>query len=192
MQKIFFTLTALLLSACVGTSPTSQFYTMRTTDVSNSPIVSEKITASIGIEPVKIPYMLDRPQMVVVKQNDIEVSISERHRWAEPLSNIVARKLVGDLALALPKAQIRNKSFALEKFDYSVMVEITTLQATFDDKISLEAWYSITDKNGKVVKQQKFSLSKPVGDTYENLVLVESQIMEELALNIAQTLSKLK
>lgn len=192
MKKLVILGILCLVAACVGTSPSSQFYTMRTMDKTNAPVVSQTVSANIGVEQVKIPYMLDRPQMVVIGKNEIDVSISERHRWAEPLSIIIQRKLTGDMSAVLPDAQIRNKNYALEKFDRSVVVDISVLTATLGDKVTLEAWYTITDANGKTLARKKFTLSEPVGVTYEELVSTQSDMVQQLAIAIAQTLAKTK
>lgn len=192
MKKFIVPVIFCMLAACVGTSPSSQFYTMRTMDSAKVPVVSKSVSNSIGIEQVKVPYMLDRPQIVVVKENEIEVSISERHRWAEPLSIIIQRKLVGDMSAVLPNAQIRNKNYALEKFDRSVVVEISKLDATLGDKVSMEAWYTISDASGKILTRKKYTSAEPVGTTYEDLVSVESNMIEALALEIAQSILKTK
>lgn len=192
MKKLFVIGILCLLAACVWTSPSSQFYTMRTMEAAGAPVISKSFQASIGVEQVKVPYMLDRPQIVVVKENEIEVSISERHRWAEPLSIIIQRKLAGDMSIVLPNAQIRNKNYALEKFDRSVIVEISKLDATLGDKVSLEAWYTISDASGKILARKKYALTEPVGTTYEDLVSVTSNMIQALAVEIAQTVSKTK
>lgn len=181
-----------LLSACVGSSPTSQFYTLRTINSDKTIVLSKNVTSNIGIEPVKIPYMLDRPQIVVIDKNEIEVSISERHRWAEPLAIIIQRKLTEDISAALPNAKIRSKNYALEKFDRSIVIDISKLDATLGDKVSMEAWYSINNEAGKTLVSKKFVLTEQVGTTYEDLITVESDMMQQLAIAIAQTLAKTK
>lgn len=189
MKKLFAILTVIMLSGCIGQSRPARFYSLTTQTPAAQSFKSAKIF--IGIEPVKVPVYLDKPQIVTRNPNEVELSISELNRWAEPLSDAIQNTLAADIGSALPNAVVKPSSFRKEGFDYIVWVEITKFEGVWNENVVLEAWWSILDNDNKPVARDKANLSRPLGDTYDNLVQQQSGLISELSEKIAARLAKL-
>ena len=99
--------TTLLLAGCGGSSPRVEFYTLNPlSDIqaqSNTPATDRKI--SIGVGPVEIPEILDRPQ-IVTRTGPNKLSIDEFHRWAGRLDEGFAGVLAENISLLLSTDQV--------------------------------------------------------------------------------------
>ncbi len=189
MRKIFVLTTALFLSGCFGgMSPQSTFYTLK-------PMAQEAVSSralSVAVEPVKIPAMIDRPQIVTMQSNGITLHFSETNRWAENLSTLLQRTLVGDLVVLMPKSSVQVKMFSREGVDYTVYLNVTQLDGVLGNQAILKAHWTLLDKNGKTVFQSSADLKAPVGENYDDFVLTQSNLLAELAEKIAQKLANVK
>ncbi|MBQ8661614.1 MAG: membrane integrity-associated transporter subunit PqiC [Alphaproteobacteria bacterium] len=190
MKKLFTLIAVVLLGGCLGgfSSP-SRFYSLTPQETPARTYQSSRLF--VGVEPVKVPVYLDKPQIVTRNANQVELSISENNRWAEPLSDAMQNVLASDLGALLPGATIKPSSFRKEGFDYTVWVEINKFEGTWNRQAELDAWWSILNSDNKIIARDKVSLSRPLGDSYDNLVQQQSALTEELAAQIAARLAKL-
>ena len=189
MKKLFTIMTLILLGGCMGISRPARFYSLTTQTTAPQIFKSAKIF--VGIEPVKVPVYLDKPQIVTRNPNKVELNISELNRWAEPLSDAIQNTLSADIGNALPKAVIKPSSFRKEGFDYIVWVEITKFEGTWTENVTLEAWWSILNNDNQPIIRNKVNFNRPLGDTYDNLVVQQSLLIGELAEEISTYLAKL-
>ena len=97
-MKKYLTLLFFMLSACAFTQQ-SRFYRLQAL-ADNITISSQKI--SIGIEEVAVPRYVDRPQIVLVDKDTSELTVSEFHRWGEPLASSITRVLADDISSYIP------------------------------------------------------------------------------------------
>lgn len=191
MKKVLTLLAFLGLTACFGgMTPPSRFYSL--TPIQNSSDVFKSAKLSIGVEEVKVPVYLDRPQIVTRYDNQVELNVSELNRWSEPLSVAMQRTIADNLAVYLPNASVKPSGFRREGFDYVVWVEVNKFDGSWNKTVDLSVWWSVFDKNGDVVLQKKANLSRPLGSSYDDLVKEDSDLISELSLQIAQNLARLK
>lgn len=190
MKKLFALIAVVLLGGCLGgfSSP-SRFYSLTPQEAPAQTYKSSRLF--VGVEPVKVPVYLDKPQIVTRNANQVELSISENNRWAEPLSDAMQNVLASDLGALLPGATVKPSSFRKEGFDYIVWVEINKFEGTWNRQAELDAWWSILNADGKIVARNKVNLSRPLGTGYDNLVQQQSVLLEELAAQIAARLARL-
>lgn len=190
MKKLLALITVVLLGGCLGgfSSP-SRFYSLTPQEDPAQTYKSGRLF--VGIEQVKVPVYLDKPQIVTRNANQVELSISENNRWAEPLSDAMQTVLASDLGALLPDATVKPSSFRREGFDYTVWIEINKFEGTWNRQAELDAWWSILNSNGKIIARDKVSLSRPLGDSYDNLVQQQSILLEELSAQIAVRLARL-
>ncbi|MBQ8785892.1 MAG: membrane integrity-associated transporter subunit PqiC [Alphaproteobacteria bacterium] len=185
-MKKYVVVFTLLLSAC-AMSPNSHFYQLQAQK--NDVAISNR-SISVGIEEVDVPQYIDRPQIVLIKKNSSELSVSEFHRWAEPLTSSITRILADDISTFMPKSVIKPQSYTMEQFNFTINVEINKFDAELNDKVTLDAWWTIY-RNGKNVARGRSTLDAPAGDTYDSIVNAQSNLINEMAKQIAQKLSKL-
>ena len=186
LLKIVFA--CLFLSACVfGTSQSAKFYTLTSPEI---PVVSKKCTGFIGIGRVQLPKYMDRPQIVTQSKDTPEMVVSEYNRWVEAPAILTTRTLTANLSALLPNAQIKMRQSVTEKFNTFVSVEVVKMNAVLGKEAALEAWFSIKDKNGKVLTHKKFTKTAEIGKKYEDLVNGYSTLWMRLSQAIAEQLKK--
>lgn len=191
MKKILALVAVLGLTACFGgMTPPSKFYSL--TPIQSSQKIFKSAKLNIGVEEVKVPVYLDRPQIVTRHDNQVELNVSELNRWSEPLSVAMQRAIADNLAVYLPNASVKPSGFRREGFDYVVWVEVNRFDGSWDKTVDLSVWWSVFDKNGDAVLQKKTNLSRPLKDSYDDLVKEDSDLISELSLQIAQNLARLK
>ncbi len=188
MKIIKIIIPCLLLSGCfVGASQESKFYTQ---SAISAQTVSTEYAAFVGINRIQLPKYIDRPQIVTQLKDSVQINLSEYNRWVDAPSVLATRILTEDLSTLLPTAKIKINQSKGETFDYTVAVEVAKLDAVLDDKIDFVAWYTIKDKKGKIINQQKFTNSVKIGKTYDDLAIGYSQLFAELSQEIAAVLIK--
>lgn len=147
---------------------------------------------------ISIPNYLDRPQVVTIKNNKTELNISELNRWAEPLANSLQRTIVNNLSFYMKNSTIRPVNMNHKAFDFIVTVNINKFDGTFGNSVFLDVYWSVKNKNNKMVtnKHSYFQLPlsnayNPLSDNYNELVKRESELVDELSIQIAKTLEQL-
>lgn len=191
MKKLYSLFLLALVSACMsfGSTPPSRFFSLQT--ITESQAVS-KSRISIGIEEVNIPEYLDKPQIVTVGDNMVELKISEQNRWSEPLSTMMQRTIANDMASLMPNAVVKSRNMSNERFDYAVFIEVDKFDGALNGKAQLNAWWYVLKKGSRdIVLRQKAEFVQPVGRDYDDLVQAESRLVSQLAEQIAMRISNL-
>ena len=177
-----------LLGACVfGTSKKSTFYTLTP---QQTVALSNQNLNFIGVNRIQLPKYLDRPQIVTQNKDSSEMIVSEYNRWIESPSVLATRMVVENLSALLPKTQIKMNQFGTEKFDKIVSVEVVSMNAILSKKAKLNAWYTIKNKEGKILLRQKFTQTVDIDKSYDDLALGYSQLWMKLSQQIAKNLIK--
>ncbi len=179
-----------LLTACVFGSKPSNFYQIQSIKPASAVALSNT-NISIGIDRMQIPPYIDKPQIVTIIPDTLELNISEFNRWVGPLSSGLPRVIANDMAFYLPNAFIKPKTSINEVFDYTLVVEINRLDATFDKTAELDAWWTIYKGSKAVVRKESF-FELPVGASYGDIVEKQSILVEKLSKEISQSFVNLK
>jgi len=186
MKLIKIVIPCLLLGACMfGTSKNAKFYTQSAISTNT---ISAEYTASLSVNRVQLPKYVERPQMVTQQKDSLQINISEYNRWVELPSVLATRVITKNLSVLLPAAQVKENQSKGEGFNWIISVEIVELNAVLGEKAELVAWYTIKNTSKKVITQQKFSHTVPIGKTYEDLANGYSRLLAELSQEIATSL----
>ena len=167
-----------------GVSQNSRFYSP-ISEVTAS--MSDSYTNSVAILRVQMPKFIDKPQIISRNKGDVQISVSEYNRWVEPLSILYTRTLVENLNTLLPNAPVEMFK-GNNSLNRRVFVDIVKIDALWNYKVILEAWYTIETEKDQILVRRKFSDSIPLGDNYENLVRVHSKLIGNLSKSIADSL----
>lgn len=192
MKKALYLITILfLLSSCFGgRTKRSNFYNI--VSIENNDIkITSKTSPIIGVELVSIPGYLDRPEIITIKGNDTELEISDFNRWAEPLSNSIQRVISNNLSIYMKNATIRPMNLYRRTFDYTVVIYIIKFEGKFNDKVYLDSWYSVYNRNSVNVINERVKFDTELGNTYEDLVEKQSILVSKLSEAIAKKLARL-
>lgn len=189
MRKLCVLGLLLILSGCFSASPNSTFYNLTPIAKAESSVYN-KPRFLVGVEAVSIPIYLLKPQIITRDADGVELTISEFNRWGEPLNGMLQRIIATDLAIYLPNSQIKPKGYISEQFDYEILVEITNFDSTLGKQATLDAWWSIFDKNGKRISLKHTDVSIKLGDSYDDLARAQSQLIAQMSHQIAAEINK--
>ena len=188
MKVIKIIIPCLLLSGCLlGTSQQAKFYTQ---DTISAEAISTDYNTFVGVNRVQLPKYVDRPQIVTQLKDSVQINISEYNRWVEAPSVLATRVVAEDLSNFLPAAKVKMNQSKGDEFDYTVSMEIVKINAVLDDKAELVAWFTVKDKKGKTIINQKFVNTVQIGKNYDDVALGYSQLLADLSREIANVLIK--
>jgi len=193
MRKVFYSLIViLLLSSCItGKSKPSNFYNLVSYDNSNIKIKNKKRFIT-NIEQVVIPAYLDRPQIITLNGEDTEFNISETNRWAEPLASSIQRTLARDIYSYMPNSIIRSSLIGVTDADYHIYVIIDKFDGRFGDKLTMNVWWSVLNKNGKILITKNSSFEGDLkSNSYNDLIKEYSKLVNQLAIEIGNKINSL-
>lgn len=187
MKKISTVLCCMLLMACSWRSPNSSFYVMDSSDLQ---LLSDK-KISVSVARVKVPDMLDRPQIIVSDKGSSQIKVLEFERWGETYPDMLQSTITNDLIAYLPNAYVKRTYFDGENTLYSVNVEINRLQAYKGDKVVLSAWWNIKDAKGNIIKREQGSYEAKVdGNEIRDMVAAQAEAVHKMSRDIASALAK--
>ena len=194
---ILFLISGLVISGCVATNPSqpAKFYQL---SALSKPIEGAKAQSgegcfAIGVGPVEIAEYLNRSQ-IVLRTNEIELTLDEFNKWAEPLEDTLTRVLAENLANLLctdPIAIYPSRGYIT--LDYKVEVEVLRLDGDLGKDIKLITRWAILGKERDellVVRRSTYTESTK-DNTHKTLVLAKSRALEKLSEEIATAIKEL-
>lgn len=183
---------ALLMAGCARTSPVT-YYQLTAIDADRPAAIASAIgDLVIGIGPVRLPELLDRPQ-IVIRTGSNRLQLAEGRRWAESLSENITRVLRENLAARLATERIVYYPWSrAAAVDYQIVIEILRFEGEGYNEAHLEAIWSIQGRNGKILLPQrrvKYRVESATPD-FEGLVQALSGTLSQLCREIAHQLTQ--
>jgi uncharacterized lipoprotein YmbA len=187
---------AVLLAGCGGSPTPVEFYTLNslsgTMPSANPADAAQNI--AIGIGPVEIPKILDRPQ-IVTRTGPNTLKVDEFHRWAGPLQEGFAKVLAENISLLLTTHQVAVYPWeAGFKPHYRIALDIRYFEGQFGENVVLAVVWRVSGRENQKIKTIKTSVIKepvPAAD-YKSLVAAKSQAVARLSREIAQEIRNLQ
>src|SRR5262249_18000674 len=155
----------LVLSGCLGGTPTTQFYLVPSLSGPDtaSPAAAGRRDLTLGVGPVTVPPYLDRPQ-IVTRTSRAKLVLADLDQWAAPLPDTIARVLAEDLALLLPTERVVLYPWPRTMDpDSQVTVEVLQLDRGPGGEVVLAARWSLLDRDGKERVLRTSRLSQTAG-----------------------------
>jgi uncharacterized lipoprotein YmbA len=189
--------TLLLLAGCGGSSQRVEYYTFNPLigmqAEANTSVTDQKL--SIGIGPVEIPIILDRPQ-IVTRSGPNKLNIDEFNRWAGRLDENFARVLGENISLLLGTDQVAVYPWQTDfKPGYRIALKINYFEGQWGKDVLLETIWSVAgQKNQPTSVMRKTVVSEPLSaePNYEALVAAHSRAIAQLSREIAQEIRRLQ
>ncbi len=189
--------TIFILAGCRSSAPTIEFYTLNSLSGSeakaNTTAADQKL--SIGIDPVEIPEILDRPQ-IVTRSGPNKLNVDEFHRWAGRLDESVARVLAGNISLLLGTDQVAVYPWQADfKPRYRIALKISYFEGQWGQDVFLEAIWGVTSQESHQTHTVRKSIIKEPLSTevdYEALVAAQSRAIARLSREIVQEIQNLR
>jgi len=140
----------------------------------------------IGIDPVRLPKYLDRPQLETLTDQG-KMKLAEFHRWAEPFSAGFTRILTGSLAARLPASLVVTLPARYLAPEWILEIRVHDFLVRQDD-CHLRADWRLSG-NGKTLTWHREDIHLPRrSDTYETLPMTMSGAIDTLAERIVERL----
>jgi uncharacterized lipoprotein YmbA len=185
-----------VLVGCRSGAPPVEFYTLSALNAATAkanPSVAEPKIA-IGVGPVQIPQVLDRPQ-IVTRTGPNKITLDEFHRWAGSLQADFAQVLAENISLLLGIDEVVvypwQAGFAP---DYRVAVDIKSFEGQWGKNVLLDAIWQIGDRTGtKTLAVNRSVITEPLtAASYDALVAAQSHAVAQLSREIVQEIRDLQ
>ena len=187
MKKIVLCLMVSLLSGCFFSTPNSTFYLLES-NAELEPVSQKRL--SIAVQDVLLPDYLQKPQIVLQKENSPELKVSEFNRWGSDLEGMIQNTLIEDFQRSFPQGTIKPLLFG-SSAQYIVKLNIEKMTGFLRQDAVLSGSWQILNRSNKVLRQADFKLATPAGRTYGSYVSAQSKLISELACEIAQAIEAL-
>lgn len=188
------------LTACgfSRTSEPARFYTLTTPAVEQ--VRGPANPTNVVIENVSVPQSVDRPQMVVKYTDSNMVDVSEFDRWIESPSSAMNIAISENMNMYARNINAIPKQIATHRDNakYVVSIDFVRFDTEVNGKITMSAWWTISNTNGDVLVQKK---TTRVADTpneksdrpdYDAIVAAQSKMIADISYKIADAISELK
>ncbi len=178
------TMLAATVAGCTSPAPRTKFYTLAPAE-SAQPILETNVT--IGVGPIRLPDMLDRPQ-IVVRTDSNKLQLIETAHWGGRLSDNLARVLEENLEQLLPNARIIGYPWEVRRRpDYQIVVNILEFDGNPKKETILRAsWSIVIPKTSEELAYAKHAYrTETQPRTLAGMVSTLSKQLAELAQDIA-------
>ncbi len=185
--------TLLLLTACVGTTPPSQFYMLEplTPNFANESHPGQESRLTLALAPVKISHYLDRAQIVSAAGKNT-YQLDELHRWAERLDENMTRVMLQNLTQALATDVVLTTSKRAQQSELRLAVNVLEFHVDAEQKAKLVAQWQVNRGDAVVLSQQTTHQVPVASEDIALKVQALNQCFNQLSQDIAGALELLK
>jgi uncharacterized protein len=187
---------ALAASGCFTPQPDpSKFFLLAPADgaAANSVAptgLAPSFSPTIGLGPIKLPEYLDRDE-VVTRVGPNRLELSDKDRWAEPLSDNFRQVLAQDLTQSLgTHSVIFFPWVGTTQIDYQVRIDVYRFETDPNANAQLVAHWQVLDGSGKLLYAGDSNLSEQA-QPGEPVAAALSRTVEGLARQIASAIQSL-
>ena len=182
-------LAAKMFYGCTGASQPTTYYVLAPSENLSSDVPSPT-GMSVGVGPIKLPDILDRPH-IVTRTEQHRVDINEFHRWGDSMKGQVSEMLVESLSNLLQTPHV--SAYPWERTfnpDYQLYIDIRRFDGRIDGPVVLSAVWRVVDRpNDKHVITQRFSTTIPVAGTgFKAYVAAQNSALDQLSREMAKGL----
>lgn len=178
----------LLLVGCIGNpSKPSEFYVLGTTPGTPVNTALAQDALSIGLGPLTLPEIYDRPQ-IVTRGEANRITLAEFDRWGGDLDKELARALAGNLMTRLNTDRIVPFPWPRRYDpDFQVTVRLFRFDGVLGSNAALEGIWRVLDAHkGCELAADRFSITEDTdGPGYSALVTAMSRAVAALSQDIA-------
>ena len=180
-QPTLFLAAILALAAGCASAP-SKFYTLNATATGDG---ASAASYAVAVGPVTVPAEVDRPQFTVTVAPN-RVAVDEFNRWAEPLTDNIARVVAVDLATLLGTPRVTSTTLANFNPNYRVTVDIQKFKSMPGQSAQLDAVWVVRRPAGNVTLSGRTTATEPVTDSsYDALAAAHSRALAKLSSDLA-------
>lgn len=183
------------LIGCQGVTSPVQFYTLATPEAPAEAVNPAKApdAIAVGIGPLELPKMLDRPQ-IVTRGTGNKLQLTEFHRWGGSLNEDILRVMTEQISALLRSNRVLAHPWA-DYFqpDYRIYLVFNRFDGRLGESLVLNATWTVTDSRGRKALAVRRSVIREslAAPDYESLVSASSRALEVLSRQIADEIEGL-
>jgi uncharacterized lipoprotein YmbA len=191
LSSLYILLISIALSACttliegntesvVNNLGGTRFYSLS----SLPPATTTNATLRIGVGPLQIPRLLNRPQ-IISRKNSNEINMAELHQWGGSYEEELLQVMTDNLSTLLKTDSIEQYPWKFSfKPNYQVRINIERLDGRIGKAVILKARWRLL-KNNRELFVKRALINTPVqGKSYEAYVKAQSKALETLSRQI--------
>lgn len=192
LSSLYIVLISITLSACttliegdtesvVSNLGGTRFYSLS----SLPPATATNTTLRIGVGPLQIPRLLNRPQ-IISRKNSNEINMAELHQWGGSYEEELMQVMTDNLSTLLKTDSIEQYPWKFSfKPNYQVRINIERLDGEIGRTVILKTRWRLL-KNNKEILVKRALINTPIqGKSYEAYVKAQSKALETLSQQIA-------
>ncbi len=190
LKIIWVSLLIISLNACssVLNTPDSalgdtHFYSL----VALAPVSTvNKSQLRIGVGPIEIPRLLNRPQ-IISRKNNTEILMAEKHQWGGSYKEELIQALTDNLSNLLNTDNIEQYPWKFSfKPAYSVRVNIERFDGQLSKAVILKARWRLYKGSQEVLVKRSVITVATLGRSYSAYVKAQSKALAQLSQRIAK------
>jgi uncharacterized protein len=182
------------MTGCAGTSAPARLYVLTPAPeaAAESPVIGAACNLGLGVGPIRLPALLDSPQIVTRRGAD-EIERAEFDRWAEPLADTIPRVLAENLAALWKTDRIVMFPWdPAQSVQYQVVVTVMRFDGVMGGDVVLDAGWRILASDGKELMVNRSVLTQSTTRTgYLAMVMAMSRALMAFSHKITVELAKL-
>jgi len=189
LNILWFSLLLVSLSACSSALTTAdsalgdtRFYSLVALAPSST---SSNSALRIGVGPIEIPRLLNRPQIISRKDNT-EILMAEKHQWGGSYKEELVQALTDNLSNLLNTENIEQYPWKFSfKPDYNIRINIERFDGQLGKAVTLRARWRLYKNNKEITVKRSVITVEVQGKGYAAYVKAQSQALAQLSKNIA-------
>jgi uncharacterized lipoprotein YmbA len=186
----------LVVVGCRGITPPVEFYTLQSMAGTEQGQAGRKPAdqISVGVGPLEIPKILDRPQ-IVTRSGANRISVAEFQRWGGALQDDFLRVLTENLSMLLETDRVLAYPWE-DYFDptFRLYLSVYRFDGTPGDEVVLSVTWAVTDRESRKILVMRNSVFKQAfpGSGFQDLVSTQSLLLADLSREIAGEIKRLR
>lgn len=185
-------ISSFVLAGC-GSVTTPNYYLLPNLNVPDDTVslFDPESTVHVGVATVSMPAYLERPQIVLLDADNMHLEVLDRERWAEPLDDGITRLVSELLHQKLSKDNISVLPLRIGvPVDISIHLDIRNFEGKPNRQLLLACTWTLFKKDGNQVDKIKGDFSKqiPAGQTLNELILNQSELLDSLVVELAKAI----
>ncbi len=155
------------------------------------PSTNTNNTRRIGVGPLEIPRLINRPQ-IVSRKNQSEINMAEAHQWGGSHKEELIQVITDNLSSLLNTESIQQYPWKFSfKPHYQVRINIERFDGELGKGVQLKARWWLLKNNKELLVRRAVIHSKAQGKSYSDYVNAQSQALKIFSQKIAHQINSL-
>ena len=181
-----------LNAGCASRSPATNYYILDSGE--STPSLRESKPDKrprVQLRRVDIPGYLDRNAIVTRDAGGVRLTLAEFHAWAESLGG-GAQRVLSEVLTPL----LLERGVLLQAMDDDVrgplqlFVQVQRFDGILGGEAVLDARWTLRNEDDKSIARGGFVDREPAGNSYDSLVLAQSQLLRRLGQALAEPVAR--